>query len=357
MAKQASVNLTPATGAVAIFDLMTFLAASLGFVVQEASDGSTYEADVPTNGNPITGGGSGAGGLANANAWFRIQEPPAGGSREWVFQRDATNNTDWRVKVSALDMFVGGTPDATEVPSAVDEDVMHGSGTDAAPVHAALFKGDGTYRWHLVGFDAAEDTVFPWYAYSSENGAGIPRTLIMVESLASGSFPPLVGTRKVPTSGEPDSAIYVCAHDGSGSAPFIVDDVSGQWQDRTAPPGRGWYAMNGSNGETELLVDWQASSIFYSQAFLDVGAPASAGSVDGFGTNPLTGQDQLFPTFFGRPLGLVSNVMGKGMSSHLRISGVDRSYPDTATEGGETWVYSAELGLLLPFDDGVTPLT
>lgn len=356
MAKQASVNLTPATGAVAIFDLMTFLVTALGFVVQEASDGSSYEADVPANGNPITGGGSGAGGLANANAWFRIQEPPTGGSREWVFQRDATNNTDWRVKVSALDGFVGGTPDATEVPSAVDEDVMHGSGTDAVPVHAALFEADGTYRWHLVGFDVAEDTVFPWYAFTSETGTGVPRTLIMVEALAAGSFPPLVGTRAAPTTGEPDAAIYVCAHDAAGSDPFIVDDTAGQWQN-SSPPGRGWYAMNGSNGETQELVFWQASSIFYSQASADVGAPASVASSDGFGVNPLTGQDQLFPTFFGRPLGLVQNVMGKGMSSHVRISGVDRSYPDTATEGGETWVYTAALGLLLPFDDGVTPLT
>ena len=163
MAKQASVNLTPATGAVAIFDLMTFLAATLGWVVLEASDGSTYEADVPTNGNPITGGGAGAGGMANANAWFRIREPGGAGQREWTFQRDATNNTDWRVKMSALDGFTGGTPGATQTPSnATDEQILHGSGTDAAPVHAALFEADGTYRWHLVGFDVAEDTVWPF---------------------------------------------------------------------------------------------------------------------------------------------------------------------------------------------------
>ena len=115
--------------------------------------------------------------------------------------------------------------------------------------------------------------------------------------------------------------------------------------------------MNGSNGESEAFVDIQASSIMYSQSFADQGAPADAAGVDGFGANPLSGEDQLFPTFFGRPAGMSTQVHGRGMSAHIRISGVDRSYPDTATVAGETWVYTVPDGMLLPFDDGVTPLT
>lgn len=356
MAKQASVNNSPATGAVAIFDLMTFLVASLAMEVLEASDGTTYEADVPTNGNPITGGGAGAGGMANANAWFRIREAGGAGGREWTFQRDNTNNTDWRVKFSALDGFTGGTPGATQTPSATDEHVIFGSGTDASPTHATMFTADGSYRWHLVGYDVAETGVYPWYAYATANGTGVPRTLIMVDSLESGTFPALVGTRATPTSGEPDPAIYVCAFDASTFNPFLLTASSAEWQDRTSPPGRAWYAMNGSNGETEAVVNMQAGAMGFSSSFGDRGAPANAASSDGFGVNPLSGEDQIFDMPYGRPAGLASNVHYKGMSGHIKISGVDRAYPDTTTQSGETWTYTVTDGFLLPFADGVAPL-
>ncbi len=302
-----------------------------------------------------SGGGAGAGGMANANAWFRIREPGGAGGREWTFQRDTVNNTDWRVKFSALDGFTGGTPGATQTPSAADEHVIFGSGTDASPTHTTLFPTDGTYRWHNVGFDVAEDGVYPWYAYSTINGTGVPRTLIMVDSLISGTYPALVGTRAAPTSGEPDPAVYLCAHD-TLSDPFILLANSTQWQDRTNPPGRAWYAMNGSNGETEAVVNMQAAALMFSTSFGDRGAPANAAGSDGFGANPLSGEDQLFDMPYGRPVALGSNPHFKGMSGHLRISGVDRTYPDTTTQSGETWVYTATDGLLLPFADGVTPL-
>lgn len=350
MAKQATVNSVPATGAVAIFELVDFLVSSLGFVQVDGSDGTTY----PTT---ITSGAAGAGGLGNANAWVRVREAAGGGNREWVFQRDASNNTDWRVKVSALDGFSGGTPGATQVPSATDEDVILGSGTDASPTHVALFDTDGSYRWHLIGFDVAEDTVYPWYAFAAETGTGVPHTLIMVESLETGTYPALVGTRSAPTSGDSDAAVYCCRYDGgAGAENFQIFSGSGTWQDRTNPPGRCWYAMNGTNGETEALADIQASAIYYSTSFGDGGAPANTSSTDGFGIQPYSGQDQLFPTFFGRPAGLSTQVHGKGMSAHVRISGVDRSYPDTATIAGETWCYTATSGILIPFADGVTPL-
>jgi hypothetical protein len=368
MAKQANVNLLPATGASAIFELMDFLVSSLAWVVLEASDGTTYEADVPANGNPITGGGSGANGLGNANAWFRIREPnanvnPASGgiAREWTFQRDSgANDEDWRVKVSALDGFIGGTPGATQTPSAVDEDIIFGGGTDAAPTHTTMLPNDGTYRWHLVGFDIAENGVFPFYAWSADSGTGNTKALIFQEALLTDSFPALVGTRAAPTSGEPDPALYCCAYSTTAGLKFSLSSSSQAWQDRTNPPGRAWFAMNGSNGNTEAWTNWQFGDHGYSSSFGDIGAPGYAAGTDGYGPNPLSGEDELFPVAVARPAGLSSDVAFKGLTSHIRISGVSRQYPDTATVSGETWAYSTQNNggaILLPFADGVVPLT
>lgn len=347
MAKKTSVNNSPATGAEAIYELASWLVSDLGFTIEEASDGTTY----PTT---LTGGGAGAGGLGNPFAWLRLRDATGAGGREWTFQRDNANNTNWRVKMSALDGFVGGSPAATQTPSATDEAILLGGGTDASPSLSALFASDGTYRWHLSGFDAAETGVYPWYAFATINGTGVPKTLVMCDSLDPASYPALVGTRSSPTTGEPDPAVYVAAYDSSGSDPFQYGSSAGQWAS-TSPPGEHWYAMNGSNGETQAFVDCQAFAYYASPASAYIGAPADAGSGDGFGPNPLDGSDGLLPILYGRPSGLASSVSAKGFSAHLRWRCVDRDYPNTVDLSGERFVYAEHI--LIPFENGVTPLT
>lgn len=356
MSKLTNPNLTPATGAVAIFDLLTFLTAQLKWVLLEDSDGSTHEADVPANGATLTGGGAGAGGLGNANAWFRVREPnasvdPLAGAiaREWTFQRDATNNTDWRIKMSSLDGFIGGTPGATQTPSAVDEQILLGSGTDAAPVHAATFGIDGTYRWHLSGYDVAEDGVFPFYAFSSDNGTGVPRTLLFQESLDAASYPALVGTRAVPTTGEPDPALYGAGYSAS-SGNFESGTGTLQWSG-TSGGQKAWFAMNGSNGQTPAFVVMQGQ--IYRGSTNDIGAPADVPLSDGFGTNPLDGSDGSLPILAARAAGLATQVGVKGFTAHLRWTNIDRGYPDTMDVGADRFVYARHL--LIPFADGVAP--
>lgn len=106
------------------------------------SAGWTYQASgagagtgfSPT-GKIFTTTGSGVNGWSNASAWARVQDP--GAVRELVFQHNNTGGV--RVKYSANAKFTGGTPSATQVPSATDERVLWGAGTDASPTPGAWF--------------------------------------------------------------------------------------------------------------------------------------------------------------------------------------------------------------------------
>ena len=136
-----TTNTTPATGTVAMKSLLDKLVAQ-GGIVKADSDGSTYA----SAGGQVTGSGSGAHGLANTNAWMRIQMPSG---IEWLWQR-GTADYAWRGKLSMSAHFTGGSPSATQVPSATDEVVFCGGGTDAAPSFPSLFATtNGTYRFNL----------------------------------------------------------------------------------------------------------------------------------------------------------------------------------------------------------------
>lgn len=155
-----SVNLAPATGSVAVFTICEMLKQN-GWTVPSSSDGTTYN----SSGDQITTGASGAGGFANASAWKRLRSPD--GVREITIQR-TTTNVLWRVKLSHSAKFSGGSPGATQTPSATDEAVVKGSGTDASPTGATSFGTDNTYHLHCGG-----DTAFPynwWYECTASSG-------------------------------------------------------------------------------------------------------------------------------------------------------------------------------------------
>jgi hypothetical protein len=337
MTKQASVNGLPATGSIAMYDLMEFLRASLGFTITISGDGlAAYDntgVDVFTN-----GGVAGANGMGNSNAHFTAQDP--GGAYEWCFQR-ATTDINWEIVVSALDGFTGGN--ATTRPTATDEQVIH---------NANILPTNATYRWHLVGFDAAEVGVYPWFAYATKTGTGIANTLIAHESLDPASYPALVGTRAAPTTGEPDPSIYIAGL-GTSAQPFLVTTSSGAWLS-TSPPCDAWYCMNGTNSQTEAFAFFQGSFYGASPSFAYDYAPADSASNDGIGPDPRDGSDPMLPMLVGRVAGLGSNVGHKGLTAHIRMKGTDREYPDTLDLSAERSVYIGDF--LLPFANSTTPL-
>ncbi len=121
------------------YDIKTELVAS-GWTVEASGDGlALYGA----SSDVITVRGDGAGGV-NTLAWVRLSNPDG---REICGQAidgfTAAFDTAVRIrwKYSFAGGFTGGTPSATQVPSATDEGVFAGSGTDAAPA------GVGGYAW------------------------------------------------------------------------------------------------------------------------------------------------------------------------------------------------------------------
>lgn len=157
---------------------------SAGWTKVADSDGTTYS----SSGTQVTGYASGANGLNNARAWVRMREP--GGRREFLFQRDtSTNEQNWRVLYSALDRFTGGSPGATQTPSATDEQTILGGGSHASPSFAQLFVAGGGYRWHAIAQSTAVGGAYGFWAFSTTVSVGDNLTAIAGEPLRDGSYP------------------------------------------------------------------------------------------------------------------------------------------------------------------------
>jgi len=117
MAYTFSVNNSPATGSIAMYQLISALI-SAGWLKKADSDGTTYSA----TGTQVTSGNSGPNGLGNTSAWVRLQAPAVNGGaitnqkREITIQR-STIHTSWRIKYSAYGNFTGGVPSAAVTPT------------------------------------------------------------------------------------------------------------------------------------------------------------------------------------------------------------------------------------------------
>lgn len=143
---------TPVSGSVAMYNFINCLETA-GWTQVTAGNSGSYYTSAPF----ITSGGPIANGLGNNYSWTRIRSPS--GVQEFTIQR-ITANTTWRLKYSMAAGFVGGSPNGSTTPSATDQVVMLGGGTDAAPTGIALFTTDNTYR-----FNAAADNASPYGFY------------------------------------------------------------------------------------------------------------------------------------------------------------------------------------------------
>lgn len=290
-------------GIAIFFDLKT-VKKSAGWTVPSSSDGTTYN----TSGDQITVPGAGAGGLANTNAWFVIREP--GGRREWCYQR--TSAMLFRVKYSALSRFVIGSPSATRVPQAADEQIIAGSGTDASPVGGSFFNS-AIFRSHIIANSNPIGGCYPFFFFMTvtpgiTEGAGA----LWQEPIAPGSYDAL----------DADPCIIGSATGGSGFTSSFISTQS-----------KGWLAY-GLGGATFLPIAGAVNATFNGTLPPDL----------------TSGKD-----VNGRPLFTITSTgtRVKGYGSTIAIRGPARAWPTTANRAIDAYVYLGSL--VIPYQDNTEP--
>ena len=311
MAFSQSLNGTPATGAFAMWQLISTLIAA-GWTKQADSDGTTYS----SSGVQVTGGGTGTNGLGNNSAWVRLRSPAGAGGREITIQR-GTANTSWRIQYSRAAGFSGGTPGATRVPTATDGQTLWGGGTDASPTYTALFGTDNTYRLQTRADQAAPYGFFlVCYASGSD-----PNAAFIMDPLQSGTYP---NEDVDPMMIHVDTALT-----GTGS---LTDESS-------CPRG---FLKAGLAGEGFVRIPALIPCSYASSALQQCGP-------DQLGSNPHNSADDALPILYARRAALAAPVGYKGVSSLMRWVGANRATADSL--GSKSRVVAGQVSLP---NDGAT---
>ncbi|HMJ16583.1 MAG TPA: hypothetical protein VK524_34450 [Polyangiaceae bacterium] len=304
MAKFSNCNTIPATGSATISLLIATLILA-GWTVQSYGDGTTYTA---------SGTGWSSSILATGlRSWVRVREP--GGRREWIFQR-ITGNTTWRVKYSANAKFSGGSPAGNTTPTATDEQVLLGAGTDASPTGAALLTTDGTYRAHIVCDSTAVGNAYPFMLHCSTTTTGawaigiVLQDPMIVGSYDSTDVDPVVVSAAGAANLNAASAWQAYGTGSQAWATMTSPDVA--WNPSTCPMGNGVKASSdlASNKAVPVRNVWYATT---------------------------GGSYRL-----------------KGWSHYTRIRTQNRVYPATVNKATDCFAYQSPY--LFPFADATDPL-
>jgi len=339
MAHSFSTNNTPANGSLAVYLFISTLVAAGATKVKD-SDGTTYS----SGGTQITSGASGANGLANTNAWFVLRLAAVNGQqRSFCFQR-SSSNTSWRVKYSYAAGFTGGSPSATQVPSATDEVTILGSGTDASPGFAGMLPTDNTYRFNVCAGDSTIGYGFYWLVFTIANQyAG--QVAFMLDVMATGTF----------SSADVDPAI-VYMDTTTGATLFGVLKLP--YQMGGPAQGRCYYGLAAVATWTSVIC------LFYAEAwqpgtYTVAGYSEQAGN-NTLGTNGWNSKDDVVPVAYGRPKNLTpygpacASFGWKGFGTLHKYANNYRANMDTLSVDAGTKNYIYFNGSALPWD-GSTP--
>lgn len=265
-------TITSLTGPQAMFK-MKELMKSAGWTVKSSGDATSYFST--TDG--ITSGSSGAGGLANNSAWFRIQAPDGYGGREFTVQR-GTTNVLWTIRYSFNQGFIGGAPSATVTPTATDQQVVLNNAT--------LFATDNQYRMIAA---ANNSDGYAFYMACFPNGgasSSVSGGAWMMDIMAPGTFP----------SADVDPSIHYTAG-GSAWAATTTLGVLG-------------YLKKGLVGEGFVNIAWQQMSTSNQTLF-----------PRGVANNNYNQKTDLIPILYARKSTLVAPVGYKGISNMIRWCG------------------------------------
>lgn len=307
-----TTNQTPATGAVHVYTMIDLLK-SAGWTQQDSSDGTTRAT------NQVTSGASGTNGLGNNNAWVRLRGP--GGVIEIIFQR-GTSNIAWRCKFSLSAQFIGGSPSASVTPSATDELIVWGSGTDASPTFTTLIGTDATYRSQFCA-DNASPYGFYWFSYPI--GGGTPTSCFVMDPLSN------VSTGDTFNYVFARSSTNVFANTGASLTNINVTSVTGGVMTK----------VGASTVTTQGMV------------YYDVGGQVVPGNA---GTNQVTGKDDGYPIMYARRATLNTNGNGyKGISTLIKWNGVSRTTGDLfSISSAKDFITAGDCRL--PWDGTTSPI-
>lgn len=286
----------PATNSIAMYRLIVALLAQ-GWTKVKDSDGTTYS----SSGTQITSGAAGAGGLANNSAWFVLRQP--GTNAREIFIQRGTTNTVWKMKISTGPStgFVGGSPSATQGPSATDEQVITGGGTDASPTFGSLFSTtDNTNRCDIVTGGASEGYSFIVFNHTS-GGTVINNVLMLDSGITNGD------------SLDQDPCVLYFAQ----GSPFTANFKSGS----VSPGAEGCRAHFKKNLAGAAFVRQQLGDFY--------GGGINLGGNASMGQNLYVNKDEILPVFYWNSV--APGPGKKGVSKLLLQSTVQRAVGDTVS--------------------------
>jgi hypothetical protein len=249
-----------------------------GWTVLSSSDATGYNA----SGDMITSEGSGANGMDNQDAWFRIEDPSS--NREYAFQRK-TASYSWVMKYSRSAGFTTGGGIGT-CPTASDE-VGLASGSTSAQT---MFPTGNSWRVHAAAQNATVSGVYAWWLLVYDRTILAEKTVLFCEPLVVDAF-----------GANSDNDPLV--HHGEPTAP-----TEASISDTSSPDTLG-YMMHGRTGEeygslSAVHTKWNGADAF---------PKGTAALTD----NPHTSAPVILPMYFYRHVngGVTSGY--KGVSTNL----------------------------------------
>lgn len=341
MSYQFLTNYTPTSNADAMYQFKNLLVASAGWTVTLSSDGTTSGAS-----DHILSGNTGTNGLNNPNAWFVLQAPGAvdGYTRQLMFFRDSSVSTqgfNWFIQYSINAHFSGGT--ATNPPTATDGVNLLGT---AKGLEGPLFTTGASFRWQVLA-DNASPYTFCAFAYPI--GGGLSTTGMFMDRMLAGSFPSQDNDPYVMMfSGYNTNHMWPYNTNGGNNAQLNSDMCffqSNFGADKGAPAAWFRYGLAGQAFET-------CPALQYAQWN---GNPLYACAPFGLGSNPASGNDDLFPVLWGRSAAAGGLVGYKGTSTLFQFCGAQRATGDTITVSTPSDRIVINGGLALPWN-GTNPL-
>lgn len=316
-----------------IYELMLALVAA-GYTIVSSGDGlSAYS----SSGNVITGFGTGAGGLANDDAWFIAQMP--GSNRQIGFQKGPFLQGRWRAEYSIGGNFTGGS--AAVAPTA----------SDGVPWSGVSFNAGTGLNWFPEGetlnvkICVQNSAPYAWWIASNVSGNLAASSFVFMDAVIPGTE----------TLGDPDPYVFFAGNYVNATTTLAFDGVNNiqaAYQSTTLdPPGQipavTTYTGFGTATQTWRRIAW----VMWSTQ-----TDTYTNYVTAFQVNPFNANDQLIPVPYcgsietGYPM---TNPQWKGISSLFRFVMTFRAFADTFNvDSSQDWIC---LGGIAAKWDGSTP--